>query len=83
MASSFEKMKSAFEALEQEMNRRGMIVLARMKSGETREMSVDECIENGAEFVKVVSGGNSNDMDRLMTAAFDKVFAEYQNKPEE
>jgi len=79
MSAPLEKIRKDLEALEKQLADNHMVVLAKTKSGDVREMSVDECIENGATFVKVVQGSNQADLDRLMCHEFDKVLSEYQN----
>lgn len=45
-----------------------LIVLARLPDGSEREMSAQECVEAGAEFVRVIRGGNVEDLDLILSA---------------
>lgn len=78
MAALLETIMKDLEAAEKQLADNHMIVLAKTKSGEAREMTVDECIESGAEFVKVIRGNNQGEFDRIMCREFNKVMSEYQ-----
>ncbi len=52
-----------------------LVVLALLPDGTEREMPVAECVNLGAEFIKVVHGNSLSDLDILLDAFRAKVKA--------
>ncbi len=44
-----------------------LVVLARLPDGTVREMSAPECVEAGADFIKVLRGNDLADVDLLLS----------------
>lgn len=44
-----------------------LIVLARLPDGSEQEMSAAECVEAGAEFIRVLRGNDLHDLDLLLS----------------
>lgn len=59
------------EALERKIRPQHLTILA-VLNGEQLEMTVQECIDKGARFVKVLDGCNFNDIDLILNEIFRK-----------
>lgn len=73
------KVLSRLTALEDKHLQKPLIVLAEDNNGKVSKMTVQALIENGFSFIKVVSGSSLSDLDLLLSAFRESVFAEEGN----
>ena len=78
MTASLEPVRKELEAAEKQLTDGHMVVLAKMKSGDAKEMTVDEYFESDAEFIKVLRGSNQGEFNRIMNREFDRITTELQ-----
>ena len=70
-----EALLKRLEAVEERCRKDHMIILAKdQTTGEVAEMTVAECLERGAEFVKVISAGDLAELDLLLQSVLDEAW---------
>ena len=63
------------EAVESRCRKEHMIILAKdQTTGEEAEMTVSECLERGAEFVRVIRAGDLAELDALLSAVMEEAW---------
>ena len=73
-------MYDSIKARLQKVSERGygntLLVLAEMPDGHRKEMTVDEMLQRGCNFIRVVSGNSLSDLDKLLQFARDEAYKE-------
>lgn len=70
---------SRLAALENRYLQEPLIVLAKDENGNVSRMTVQALIDSGFSFIKVIKGSSLSDLDLLLSAFRESVFAEEGN----
>lgn len=73
------KVLSRLTALEDKHLQKPLIVLAENSNGNVSKMTVQALIDSGFSFVRVIRGSSLSDLDLLLSAFRESVFAEEGN----
>lgn len=67
------------EELERKIRPQHLTILASL-DGEQVEMTVQECIDKGAGFIKVLDGCNMKDLDLILDMIYQKAIAQQEEE---
>lgn len=69
-----EDIKRRLEALEETVNPKPIMVLCRLPTGETKEITAAECVDLGGDFIRVTKGNRLEDLDKLINKAREEAY---------
>ena len=67
-----ERILRRLEALEALAQQKPIMVLCRLPSGQLKELTAADCVNQGGEFIRVTRGNRLEDLDKLLKQAYEE-----------